>query len=87
MLKIDQKGNISLGNSVTPLVLNNKSSAEINYQAFRTASTDYHNALYGYIEAENLKNKYASTQEKITYTRLNKNGEETEEYICLSEKN
>ena len=61
MLKIDQKENISLGNSVTPLVLNNKSSAEINYQAFRTASTDYHNALYGYIEAENLKNKYAST--------------------------
>ena len=61
VLKIDQKGNISLGNSVTPLVLNNKSSAEINYQAFRTASTDYHNALYGYIEAENLKNKYTNS--------------------------
>jgi predicted ATP-binding protein involved in virulence len=87
VLRTDDKGNIIPGDIEKPLVLPNTLAAEINYQAFDVASTDYHNALYGYIEAEGwlqtFKSIYPQTE---TYKRLYKDGSTTTTQITLSEK-
>ena len=86
VLRCDNNGIINYGDITTPLVLNN-STAEINYQAFGIASTDYHNALYGYIEAEGWKTAYTNQQGATeTYTRSNKDGSTSTQTISLSEK-
>lgn len=61
-------GNISAGSIDAPAVLPYTLAAEINFQAFDVSSTDYHNALYGYIEAEGWKNDYDGHQVKVNYT-------------------
>ena len=62
-------------------------AAEINYQAFNVASTDYHNALYGYIEAEGWLPLFKSQSYPTeTYIKLNKDGSTTPQNISLSEK-
>ena len=48
-------GQISAGSISVPSVLPYTLAAEVNFQAFDVATTDYHNALYGYIEAEGWK--------------------------------
>lgn len=87
VLRCDNNGIITYGNITTPLVLNNNLTAEINYQAFGIASTDYHNALYGYIEAEGWKTDYTNQQGATeTYIRLNRDGSTSSQRISLSEK-
>lgn len=79
-------GNISAGSIDAPAVLPYTLAAEINFQAFDVSSTDYHNALYGYIEAEGWKNDYDGHQVKVNYTKLNKNGTTSNLQISKTEK-
>ncbi len=69
ILKRDSQGNINYANIETPLVLQATSYPEISYQAFGTASTDYHNALYGYIEAEGWKDEFNKTLQPVPYIK------------------
>ena len=78
-------GIVSSADIKVPLVLKNISSAEVNYQAFGIASTDYHNALYGYIEAEGMLPLYESQHSKVPYLEQTKNGVKYREYV-LSKK-
>ncbi len=82
----DEGGQITAKPITTPSVLPTIMSAEINYQAFEVASTDYHNALYGYIEAEGWKSEYDSLCTKTSYIRLYSDGHTTNLDISLSEK-
>lgn len=82
----DSMGNISAGSIDAPAVLPYTLAAEINFQAFDVSSTDYHNALYGYIEAEGWKNDYDGHQVKVNYTKLNKNGTTSNLQISKTEK-
>lgn len=86
VLKIGENGIIEPGHISTPLVLKNTSTAEIAYQAFGTASTDYHNALYGYIEAEGWMDNYKSDKHLVKYVKINRNGATCTYDVCLSEK-
>ena len=86
ILRLDKNGAIKYGNIDTPLALNNNSKAEIAYQTFGIASTDYHNALYGYIEAEGWMKNYRSNKKLFEYKKINHNGRINYINICLSEK-
>ncbi len=46
----DENGNIQCEKITTPYVLPSITAAEINYKAFNIYSTDYHIALYGYLQ-------------------------------------
>ena len=61
-------------------------AAEVNYQAFGILSTDYHNALYGYIEAEGWKNNFDVLYPTINYVKLNRDGTTSNLQITLTEK-
>lgn len=62
-------------------------AAEINYQAFDIASTDYHNALYGYIEAEGWLPTFKTQYQLVNYNKLQKDGITiTSCNVSLSEK-
>ena len=82
----DNVGGIFAGSIDAPAVLPYTLAAEINFQAFGIASTDYHNALYGYIEAEGWKNNYDSQQSKVNYVKLNKDGTTSPLLISQTEK-
>ena len=82
----DNMGNISAGSIDAPAVLPYTLAAEVNFQAFGIASTDYHNALYGYIEAEGWKNHYVANQVKVSYIKLCKDGTTLKQQITETEK-
>ena len=69
ILRQQPDGSISQGSVEKPSALNFSCASEINYQAFNTASTDYHNALYGYIEAEGWLNDYKIGKPVVPYIR------------------
>lgn len=61
--------------AVAPSILAYQSLNEVNYVAFGEVTEEYHNELYGYIEAEGHINEYKGTLSKnIPYNRLNKDG-------------
>ena len=66
------------------IMMNNAN--EINYQAFGIDDTEYHDVLYGYIEAAGWMNDYKNGRATVTYNRQHKDGSVTTENICLSEK-
>lgn len=82
----DNGGHIEPAEIQEPQVLNNTCAAEVNYQAFGIASTDYHNALYGYIEAEGWKNDYEQNKQRVNYNKVQKNGTIIQQQITMSEK-
>ncbi len=82
----DNMGNVSAGSIDVPAVLPYTLAAEVNFQAFGIASTDYHNALYGYIEAEGWKNDYDAHQVKVAYIKLRKDGTTLSQQITETEK-
>ncbi len=88
VLKCDNNGKIGYSSIQTPAALNYVFGAEVNYQAFGLASTDYHNALYGYIEAEGWLNDYKLYQrETEDYIQQKKDGTVMPAVKkCLSEK-
>lgn len=86
VLKRDGNGQVSANCIGTPAVLPYTMAAEVNYQAFELVSTDYHNALYGYIEAEGWKNNFDAQYQKINYVKLNPNGTTSNLQKTLTEK-
>lgn len=58
---------------------------EVNYAAFGEATCEYHNELYGYIEAENLLDEYMSGKPRRLYIQLCRNGNKKNRNIALSE--
>lgn len=86
VLKRDGNGQVSANCIGTPAVLPYTMAAEVNYQAFELVSTDYHNALYGYIEAEGWKNNFDAQYQKINYIKLNPNGTTSNLQKTLTEK-
>lgn len=57
---------------------------EVNYAAFGEATCEYHNELYGFIEAEGRLVEYKKDRQKRAYVKLWK-GRRTEEQIVLTE--
>lgn len=58
---------------------------EVNYSAFDEPSVEYHNELYGYIEAELKLTEYMSGKPTRPYNRLQKNGETSQQSLVLTE--
>ena len=85
VLKRDGNGQVSANCIGTPAVLPYTMAAEVNYQAFELVSTDYHNALYGYIEAEGWKNNFDAQYPTVGYNR-ERNGTVITQRITLTEK-
>lgn len=80
-------GQVSANCIDTPAVLPYTLAAEVNYQAFGLASTDYHNALYGYIEAEEWLIEFKDGKELVEYIYLNTKTSKTKTWnITLTEK-
>lgn len=60
---------------------------EINYLAFNEATEEYHNELYGYIEAENWKNDFENGKKMVDYNKVdNKKGTTQLKKVTLSTK-
>ena len=85
VLKRDGNGQVSANCICTPAVLPYTMAAEVNYQAFELVSTDYHNALYGYIEAEGWKNNFDAQYPTVSYNK-ERNGTVITQQITLTEK-
>jgi len=85
ILKRDDNKQVSANCIGTPAALPYTMAAEVNYQAFGLLSTDYHNALYGYIEAEGWKSSFDSQYSKISYLK-ERNGSTINLQITLTEK-
>lgn len=58
---------------------------EVNYIAFNEVSEEYHNELYGYIESEEKLNDYKSGKMTLLYNKQNRNGDNIEQDIILTE--
>ena len=86
VLRRADNGKILADSIGVPAVLPYTMAAEVNYQAFGILSTDYHNALYGYIEAEGWKNNFDVLYPTINYVKLNRDGTTSNLQITLTEK-
>lgn len=58
---------------------------EVNYAAFDETSHEYHNELYGYIEAEGALQAYKQGRVKRQYNKLHRDGSVVQQSIILSE--
>jgi predicted ATP-dependent endonuclease of OLD family len=58
---------------------------EVNYAAFDELSLEYHNELYGYIEAEGALVNYRDGKPLRDYNRLNQDGSISKQSIVLTE--
>jgi len=58
---------------------------EVNYSAFDEPSMEYHNELYGYIEAEGKLSEYKSGKPQRLYNRLHKGGQISPQNLVLTE--
>lgn len=58
---------------------------EVNFSAFGEASYEYHNELYGFIEAEGRLTEYKTGKAKRDYIRLRQNGSTVSQQIVLTE--
>ena len=87
-LMYNADGSIQNADISIPPVLKNIQSVEVNYQVFGVASTDYHNALYGYIENKGWMSDYKRKKgESEDYIKQKKDGTpESPVKKCLSEK-
>lgn len=58
---------------------------EVNYLAFDELSHEYHNELYGFIDAEGAMESYKQGKDEIKYNKLLNNRSTSEKSIVLSE--
>jgi hypothetical protein len=58
---------------------------EVNFAAFDESSYEYHNELYGFIEAEGKLATFKAGQATMPYSKLNRNGSTTQQQIVLTE--
>ena len=57
---------------------------EVNYLAFSEVSEEYHNELYGYLEAQNLLGAYKQGKTLVPYIRV-RNGNTVQQQITMTE--
>lgn len=58
---------------------------EVNFSAFDESSFEYHNELYGFIEAEEKLTAFKTGQSTMPYNKIQKNGSITQQQIVLTE--
>lgn len=71
--------------SVLPGQLPYPSLNEVNYLAFNDVSEEYHNELYGFIDAEEYLQSYKSGKTTIAYNKIQRDGTLQNENITLTE--
>ena len=79
------ENNIKQVSTVLPGQLPYPSLNEVNFLAFTDVSEEYHNELYGYIEAEGLLANYKAGKPTMPYQRIQRSGNVTTEQIILTE--
>ncbi|MDB4542778.1 ATP-binding protein [bacterium] len=57
---------------------------EVNFAAFDETSVEYHNELYGFLEAEGKWVQFASSKPTVPYNRLKSDGSTTQQQIPLT---
>jgi len=70
---------------VNPNQLPYPSLNEVNFLAFGDATDEYHNELYGFIEAEGWLGNYITGKATISYIKIQRNGSTRTENIILTE--
>jgi predicted ATP-dependent endonuclease of OLD family len=70
---------------VNPNQLPYPSLNEVNFLAFNEVSEEYHNELYGFIEAEGWLNTYKTGKPTMNYNRILRDGSARAEQIILTE--
>lgn len=70
---------------VLPNQLPYPSLNEVNYLAFTEVTEEYHNELYGFIEAESWLNTYKAGKPTINYNKIQRDGSIRAEQIILTE--
>ena len=58
---------------------------EVNYAAFNEASYEYHNELYGYIEAEGALHSYKQGKPERPYNKPHRDGSVVAQLVVLTE--
>ena len=58
---------------------------EVNFSAFDESSFEYHNELYGFIEAEGKLSTFKAGQATMPYNKLNRDGSMTQHQVVLTE--
>ena len=71
--------------AVLPVQLPYPSLNEVNYLAFTEISEEYHNELYGFIEAEGQLESYKAGKTTIEYIRIQRDGTQRNVDIILTE--
>lgn len=71
--------------TVSPGQLPYPSLNEVNYLAFSEITEEYHNELYGYIEAEGQWDAYKAGKPTIPYIKIIRNGSTRQDQVVLSE--
>jgi predicted ATP-dependent endonuclease of OLD family len=84
LVAINAGGNKCI-DSIEPNQLPYPSLNEINYIAFRDLTEEYHNELYGFIEAESLLVDYKLNKPLLTYNKIRRGGNIFSEQIILTE--
>ncbi|WP_291051069.1 MULTISPECIES: ATP-binding protein [unclassified Empedobacter] len=80
LINKDEEGNKSIS-EVLPNQLPYPSLNEINYIAFKDLTDEYHNELYGFIEAESWLNEFKVGKTEINYLRMRGENQITERKI------
>lgn len=71
--------------TVLPGQLPYPSLNEVNYLAFSEVSEEYHNELYGYIEAEGQWDAYKAGKPTMPYIKILRGGSTRQDQVVLSE--
>jgi predicted ATP-dependent endonuclease of OLD family len=71
--------------TVLPSQLPYPSLNEVNFLAFSEVSEEYHNELFGFIEAEGQLEAYKTGKPTIRYNRVQRNGNTRDEQIIMTE--
>lgn len=82
---VAQTGTNKTVEEVIPNQLPYPSLNEVNFLAFNEVTEEYHNELYGFIEAEGWLTKYKTGKSTINYNKILRDGSSRVEQIILTE--
>ena len=82
---VAQTGTNKTVEEVIPNQLPYPSLNEVNFLAFNEVTEEYHNELYGFIEAEGWLNTYKTGKPTINYNKILRDGSSRVEQIILTE--
>jgi len=83
LISIDD--NVKSVSSVLPGQLPYPSLNEVNFQAFAEVTEEYHNELYGYLEAEGHLASYREGRPTMNYVRILRGGNTRNEQLMLTD--